>query len=65
MFIGCLICKTANIKRNLIGNTGEEVIYSFADYMHVLNVGLSTDYFSSLPENDFDAVMSGIDFNYN
>ena len=61
----CLICKTANIKRNLIGNTDEEVIYSFSDYMHVLNVGLSTDYFSSLTENDFDAVMSGIDINYN
>lgn len=60
----CLICKTGNIKKNLLENTGEEVIYSFEDFMHVLDVGLSTDYFESLEENDFNAVLSGIDFNY-
>ena len=60
----CLICKAGNIRRNLMGNTGEEVIYNFNDFMYVLDVGLSTNYFEGLPENDFTAVLSGIDINY-
>lgn len=60
----CLICKADNIRRNLMGNTGEEVIYNFNDFMYVLDVGLSTNYFEGLPENDFTAVLSGIDINY-
>ena len=60
----CLICKTEAIRRNLLGNTGEEIIYSFKDFMYVLDVGLSTDYFEGLAENDFASVMSGIDFNF-
>ena len=47
-----------------MGSTGEEVIYNFKDVMFVLDVGLSTDYFEGLAENDFDSVMSGIDFNF-
>lgn len=60
----CLICKAGNIQKNLTGGFGEDVVYSFADFMYVLDVGLSTDYFESLAENDFNSVMSGIDFNY-
>ncbi len=60
----CLICKANDIRRNLMGSTGEEVIYNFKDFMFVLDVGLSTDYFEGLAENDFDSVMSGIDFNF-
>ena len=60
----CLICKASSIERNLTGNTGEDVIYSFNDFMHVLDVGLSTDYFEALEDNDFTSVLSGIDFNY-
>lgn len=61
----CLICKAGSIQRNITGNTGEEVIYSFYDFMYVLDIGLSTDYFENLAENDFTSVLSGIDFNFN
>ena len=32
--------------------------------MFVLDTGLSTDYFKNLGENDFPAVLTGIDMNY-
>ncbi|MFR8182926.1 MAG: hypothetical protein ACLU9P_08460 [[Ruminococcus] torques] len=45
-------------------NHGEPVIYDFADFMYVLDVGLETDYFGALPQYDFGAVLTGIEFNF-
>lgn len=59
----CLINKTDSIRKNLLENFGEP-LYSFEDYMFVLDTGLSTDYFKNLGENDFPAVLTGIDMNY-
>ncbi len=55
----CLICKTNNIKKNLEGDGNVPVKYSFRDFMFVLDEGLNTDYFESIPENDFNAVIIG------
>jgi DNA (cytosine-5)-methyltransferase 1 len=35
-----------------------------AKRMHVLNVGLKTDYFEHLQTNDFRSVIDGIEVNY-
>lgn len=59
----CLICKTDSIRKNLLEDFGEP-LYSFEDYMFVLDTGLSTDYFEALAENDFPAVLTGIDTNF-
>lgn len=60
----CLIAKTESIRSNLMSNHGEPVIYNFNDFMHVLDVGLRTDYFEALPSCDFNSVLTGIEFNY-
>lgn len=60
----CLICKADRIKKNIEGETGIPVKYSFSDFMFVLDVGLATDYFGQLEENDFNAVLAGIEANY-
>jgi hypothetical protein len=60
----CLIFKTDSIRKNLIENEEESVIYDFNDFMHVLDIGLNTDYFTQLPTNDFGSVVNGIEFNY-
>jgi len=60
----CLICKTESIRKSLIDNKGENTIYSFEDFMFVLDIGLRTDYFEHLPLNDFNSVVTGIEFNY-
>ena len=60
----CLLCKTESIRKNLVENKGETVIYSFEDFMYVLNIGLRTEYFEHLIENDFNSVVTGIEFNY-
>lgn len=59
----CLINKTDSIRKNLLEDFGEP-LYSFEDYMFVLDTGLSTDYFEALSENDFPGVLTGIDMNY-
>ena len=59
----CLICKTDSIRKNILEDFGEP-LYSFEDYMFVLDTGLSTDYFGALAENDFSAVLTGIDTNF-
>ena len=53
-----------SIRKNLMDNHGEPVIYDFADFMYVLDVGLETDYFGALPQYDFGAVLTGIEFNF-
>ena len=60
----CLICKTESIRKNLVEKSEESVIYSFEDFMYILDVGLSSDYFVHLPSNDFGAVINGIEINY-
>ena len=59
----CLINKTNSIRNNILENHGEPVIYHFDDFMYVLDTGFKTDYFESLTENDFNSVITGIDFN--
>ena len=39
-------------------------LYDFLAFMFVLDTGLRTDYFETLPENDFAQVASGIDINF-
>jgi len=59
----CLINKTDSIRRNLVDGVGEP-LYDFGDFMIVLDTGLSTQYFETLPENDFAQVVSGIECNF-
>lgn len=60
----CLIAKTESIRSNIMSNHGEPIIYDFNDFMHVLDIGLRTDYFGALPYCDFNAVLTGVEFNY-
>jgi hypothetical protein len=60
----CLICKTESIRKNILDNHGEPIIYKFDDFMHVLDVGLSTDYFGYLPSCEFNLVLNGIELYY-
>lgn len=60
----CLICKTDSIRKDLVDNQHGQTLYTFGDFMFVLDTGLSTDYFGFLGENDFDGVLSGIEINY-
>ena len=48
----------------IMSNHGEPVIYNFEGFMYVLDVGLKTDYFEALASNDFNSVLTGIEFNY-
>ena len=59
----CLISKTESIRRNLLEEFGEP-LYDFFLFMLVLDTGLRTKYFESLPENDFAQVTAGIDINF-
>lgn len=60
----CLIAKTESIRKNILENSGEPIIYNFESFMYVLDVGLRTDYFESLTNCDFNSVLTGIEFNY-
>ncbi|GHV72957.1 hypothetical protein AGMMS49940_02590 [Spirochaetia bacterium] len=60
----CLIAKTESIRKNIMSNHGETVIYRFDAFMYILDVGLKTDYFEALPSCDFKSVLTGIEFNY-
>lgn len=59
----CLISKTESIRRNIVDGLGEP-LYDFLSFMVVLDTGLRTDYFESLPQNDFKQVASGIEINF-
>jgi hypothetical protein len=59
----CLISKTESIRKNIMDGVGES-LYDFLAFMIVLDTGLRTDFFKSLPENDFAQVASGIDINF-
>lgn len=58
-----LIGKTESIRKNLVDRIGEP-LYDFYLFMFVLDTGLHTDFFETLPENDFAQVASGIDINF-
>ena len=60
----CLVCKTESIRRNILDEHDGPIIYNFDAFMHVLDVGLRTDYFEHLPPCDFNSVLTGIEFNY-
>lgn len=60
----CLIAKTDNIRRNILGLDNAPELYSFKDFMYVLDTGLNTDYFSNVENGDFNAVLQGIEINY-
>lgn len=60
----CLLSKTESIRRNLMDNHGEPIIYNYKDYTHVLSVGLSSDYFEYLQENDFPSIVNKIEQYY-
>lgn len=57
----CLIFKTDTIRKNILDNHGEPTIYNFDDFMYVLDIGFSTDYFEYLQLHDFNSVLTGID----
>ncbi len=59
----CLINKTESIRKNLVDGLGDN-LYSFSDFMFVLDTGLSTDRFEAIAENDFGSVIAEIDINY-
>ncbi len=60
----CLIAKTESIRKNIMSNHGEPIIYDFDSFMYVLDTGLKTDYFEALPSCDFNSVLTGIEFNF-
>lgn len=60
----CLIAKMDNIRKNILRLDRAPELYNFYDFMYVLDVGLSTDYFEGIRENNFDAVLQGIEINY-
>lgn len=60
----CLICKTENIKKNILKNDPSPVIYSFDCLTHVLAVGLGKPQFEEIAENDFEGVLNQIEVCY-
>lgn len=60
----CLICKTENIRRNLMYGLGSSNFYSFDNFMTVLDTGFNSTFFVGLSQNDYNSVISGIEMNY-
>ena len=60
----CLVVKTGHIKDNLTSAGSEPKIYSFENLLLVLDTGLSTTAFSSIPVNDYQSVLINIDSMY-
>lgn len=60
----CLIAKTGSIRENLLEKTDEPKIYDFYLFQTVLGVGLDTDEFYNIQENDFDAILNTIEKYY-
>lgn len=59
----CLISKIGKIMENL-NQEKIEKIYSFDNCKYVLNIGIKTNEFSSISENDFSSILDKIDFFY-
>ncbi len=60
----CLIAKTGTIRDNLLGKTGETIIYDFYSYQIVLNVGLGTEEFLEVQEMDFEELLNRLEKYY-
>lgn len=59
----CLIAKSSTIQENLRGPE-DCIIYEFARFLYVLNVGFSTDEFEEIENLDFDGVVTKINLKY-
>lgn len=60
----CLVAKTEEIRDNLLGRTGGQVIYDFGLYQKVLNIGLNTEEFSEVREMDFEGLLNKLEKYY-
>ena len=60
----CLVAKTGSIKENLEGKRNEPVIYDFASFLYVLNVGFETEEFSDVEDMDFNNILDLIEKMY-
>ncbi len=59
----CLIAKTGKIKENLEKDT-YPTIYSFEDFIYVLNIGLETNEFSQVKYMDFNKILNLLEQHY-
>lgn len=57
----CLFAKTESIRRNILENHSEPIIYSFRDFIHVLSVGFHSDFFNSVGNNDFGSIVNKLE----
>lgn len=60
----CLVAKTAAIRKNLLKQNQEPVIYDFYSYQTVLSTGLKSDEFYDVEEMDFDRLLTKIEKYY-
>lgn len=60
----CLIAKTGSIRDNLLENNKEPKIYDFFLFQMVLGIGLKSEEFYGIQENDFDAILNTIEKYY-
>ncbi|WP_202109161.1 hypothetical protein [Succinivibrio dextrinosolvens] len=60
----CLVAKTGSIRSNLMSNGKEPIIYDFDSFLKVLGIGLCTDEFYSIKQNDFNSILNCIDKYY-
>ncbi|HPE39431.1 MAG TPA: restriction endonuclease [Bacillota bacterium] len=59
----CLVAKSSTIQENLNGPE-DCIIYEFARFLFVLNVGFSTDEFEEVEDLDFEGVVTKINLKY-
>lgn len=59
----CLISKTSIIRENIL-NPALPTIYSFEDFIFVLNTGLETTDFNNIPNMDFNTIILYLDMFY-
>ena len=57
----CLIAKTGSIRENILGSEDVPRIYDFTLYLMVLGIGLNTEEFYDIKENDFDGILNCIE----
>jgi len=58
-----LVAKSGSIEENIL-NKELPTIYTFQDFIHVLNVGLDTNEFEEIEDMNFDQIVRTIDFYY-
>lgn len=57
----CLVAKTENIRKNILDNKGEPIIYNFDCLKYVLNTGFKTEDFEEILPYDFNSILNKID----